>query len=83
MRPVSLSASQGQSFEDWVRASLREIEDASQQDALLIADDFTVGTFTELRALPNTGTVTAAQVGNFLATFINDMHKRGSRRAGV
>ena len=80
MRPVQLGFRFGGSFETWAEAALRQIEHASQEDATIIADAFTVSNFTVTRTL-DAGTATATQIANFLATFIDDLQKRGTNRA--
>jgi hypothetical protein len=70
----------GEDFAPWAERALRTIEDASLEDAIVIADAYTLGTFTPLRALPNTGTITATQVANVFATFLDDLQKRSVNR---
>jgi hypothetical protein len=71
----------GEDFEPWAERAFREIENGSIEDAITIADSYTLGTFTPTRALPNTGTITATQLGNVFATFIDDLQKRSVNRA--
>jgi len=69
-------------FEDqehYLQRALQDISDASLEDAIYIADGFTVTNFTPSRTL-NAGTATATQVANAFCTFIDDLKKRGSRR---
>lgn len=85
MRPVSfgnppvniMTADPGPRF---LFNALREIEKASLEgDTGTVADGFTVSNFTETRSL-DASTATASDVANVLATFLNDLKKRGSKR---
>lgn len=67
------------SFEDYVMNCLKEIESASLEDAIYVADDMTVSNFTTSRTL-NAGTATTTQLANFVATFIDDLQRRGKNR---
>lgn len=78
MRPLALGALTDLAG---VIQGLKKIEQASQVDALVIADEFSVQNFTPTRTL-NVATATATDIANFLATFIDDCHRRGSRGGG-
>jgi hypothetical protein len=81
MRPVLFGFKfPGEPFEAWAERGFREIENCSLEDAIVVADSYTLGTFTPLRALPATGAITATQVANVLATFIDDLQKRSANR---
>jgi hypothetical protein len=80
MRPITLGFRfYGEDFETWAERALHEIENASIEDATVIADTYTVSNFTASRTL-NAGTATATQVANVLATFIDDLQKRSPNR---
>jgi hypothetical protein len=83
MKKLSLGGPQamtGQGFDTWVLGALRQIERASLEDATLIADAFAItGTFTETRTL-NVTTPTTANIAAVLATFLDDLKKRGAKR---
>lgn len=66
-------------FKTWAIAAFREIELASYEDTLTVADDLTVSNVSDLRTF-DASTATLADVRNFLATFISDMKKRGMKR---
>ena len=67
------------SFKQWVVSALSEIENASQEGIELVADAYTItGTITESRSF-NAGTADATALRNIIATFINDLKKRGSK----
>lgn len=84
MRPVAFgnppASSDLEAFRKWVMDALREIERASHEDVGAVADDMTiVQTFTPTRTLD----VTAGglpTLENFVATFVDDMKKRGQKR---
>jgi hypothetical protein len=69
----------GESPDDYLQRALRQLEEASLEDAMQIADGFELGEFTETHTL-NPTTATTADVANFLATFISDLQKRGPNR---
>jgi len=83
MRPLVLGHplnDSPESFKEWVRIALQEIENASYEDIAEVADAYTItGTLTETREL-NVTTPTAANVANVLATLITDIQRRGSKR---
>jgi hypothetical protein len=80
MRPISLGFRFiDEDFSAWAERSFRTVEDASQEDATVIADTYSVSNFTPTRTL-NAGTATATQVANFIATFIDDLQKRSPNR---
>ena len=81
MRPVNFPGGPGANVDPWVVESLREIERASQENAFLIADAFKVANNTDLRTV-DVSTVTLAGLANAFCTWISDMHKRGTKRAG-
>jgi hypothetical protein len=64
----------------WMQSALREIERTSREDAdiALVAQDFMPTNFTELRSF-DAGTATLGDIANVLATFINDIKKRGAK----
>lgn len=67
-------------FARWATEALREIERASYEEAVEVADAFTItGTLTETRDL-DVSTPTAQNIADVLATFINDLKKRGTNR---
>lgn len=73
-----------ESPEEFVNRTLRTLEEASYEDAMAIADAYTVqipqNGFTPVRSMdPATATVT--QLANFVATFISDLQKRSINRA--
>ncbi len=81
MRPISFHQKlPGEKDEKWMMRCLRQIEEHSNEDALPIADQFTVKPTTKTRTL-DAGTATLSDVVNFLATFIDDLQKRGKNRA--
>lgn len=62
--------------------ALREIERASYEEMAEVADAFTVnGSFTETREL-NVTSPSAANIAAVLATFLDDLKKRGAVRDG-
>ena len=65
-------------LQDCIRA-LREIEQASLEDACQIADGFTVSNFTETTTL-DASTATTTQLADFVATFIDTLQRRGPNR---
>lgn len=68
-------------FERWAAQALREIELASAEDIEAVLGEFTVtGTITETRTF-DAATATANDLRNVLATLINDIKKRGQKRA--
>ena len=68
-----------QSMQDIANAFV-EISNATREDAILVADGYTVTNFTATRTL-NAGTATLGQLAAFVATFIYDLQKRGQTRA--
>lgn len=63
-----------------VRRAFREIESASrEQDAIGIADGFTVSNVSTTTTL-NPTTCTLAQLAQFVATYFDQMQKRGPNR---
>jgi len=76
MRELNLLAPS--SLQD-VANAFQEISNASREDAVSIADAYTVTNFTASRTL-NAGTATLAQLAAFVATFIDDLQKRGPNR---
>jgi hypothetical protein len=69
----------GEDLGEFIKRSFRTLEESSQEDAMVIADGYTVENFTETRTL-NANTANATQVANFLATFIRDLQKRSINR---
>ncbi len=82
MRQVSFRRrGKSEDIDDFIARALEQISQASDEDALTIADAFTVtGTYTPTRTL-NAGTATTAQLAAFVATFISDLTKRGTNRS--
>lgn len=65
-----------QPFERWIVQMLRNLTDASFDNAFeAIADDYTVTNFTETRTL-DASTATAGDVADVLCTLIQDMQRR-------
>jgi hypothetical protein len=80
MRPVVLGFRfYDEPFEQWAERALHDIENASIEDAMVVADAYTVSNFTASRTL-NAGTATTTQLANFIATFIDDLQKRSPNR---
>jgi hypothetical protein len=85
MRPVSLGplppgAGTDQKL-DWIIRSLREIENASAEDAIAVADSYSANsTFTITRQL-NVTSPTAANIAAVLASFLGDLRKRGVKKS--
>ncbi len=82
MRPVSFGSapSDPKAFRDWIVRAFRQVDIASNDiDPARIADAFTVSNYTETRTL-DAGTATATDIANVLATLIDDLKKRGSKR---
>lgn len=83
MRPVSLGrpnvSNDPETFRRWVLGAFAEIERASNEDAFVVADDFTVTGHTATRTL-DAATATATDVANVLCTFIEDLQNRGMKR---
>jgi hypothetical protein len=85
MRPVSLGplppgAGTDQKL-DWIIRSLREIENASAEDAIAVADSYSANsTFTITRQL-NVTSPTAANIAAVLASFLADLRKRGVKKS--
>lgn len=66
----------------WAVRALKQIEQASYEDAELIFDDYTItGTFTDTRTL-DVATATLADLIAFVATLVTDLQKRGQNRTG-
>ncbi len=62
---------------DWLVQSIREIENASIDDAIAVADSYSTDTtFTTTRIL-NVSAPTVANIAAVLATFFTDLQKRG------
>ena len=80
MKELYFRRGAGEKTDAYLDRVLTEIADASLIDALKIADEYTVTNFTATRAL-DAGTATATQVANVLATFIDDLQRRGSNRS--
>lgn len=84
MRPISLGRpnviSDETSFRTWVMQCMAEIERASYDDLVAIANDFTVSNHTRTRTL-DAATGTLADVKDVLCTFIEDLQNRGMKRS--
>jgi hypothetical protein len=85
MRPVSFgplppAASADQKL-DWIIRSLREIENASAEDAIAVADSYSANsTFTPTRQV-NVTSPTAANIAAVLASLLVDLRKRGVKKS--
>ena len=85
MRPVSFgplppAATTDQKL-DWIIRSLREIENASAEDAIAVADSYGASApFTPTRQL-NVTAPTAANIAAVLASFLADLRKRGVKKS--
>jgi hypothetical protein len=85
MRPVSFgplapNTSTDQKL-DWIIRSLREIENASVEDAIAVADSYGANsTFTPTRQV-NVTSPTAANIAAVLACFFADLRKRGVKKS--
>jgi hypothetical protein len=85
MRPVSLgplppAASIDEKL-NWIIRSLREIENASAEDAIAVADSYGANsTFTPTRQL-NVTSPTTANIAVVLASFFADLRKRGVKKS--
>lgn len=83
MRPITLGSPPGNASTeakiDWIIRSLRTIEGASKQGTEQIAHDFTITNLTERFDL-DVSTATAAQIAQFLCTFLKSVQQRGIRR---
>jgi hypothetical protein len=85
MRPVTFgplppAASADQKL-DWIIRSLREIENASAEDAIAVADSYSANsTFTPTRQV-NVTSPTAANIAAVLASFFADLRKRGVKKS--
>jgi hypothetical protein len=83
MRNVSLGQpAQGRELE-WIIGALREIEHASYEDAIAVADSYSANsTFTETREV-NVTAPSTANLAAVLATFLSDLRKRGVNRTDL
>jgi len=85
MRPVSLGplppgATSDQKL-DWIIRALREIENASAEDAIAVADSYGANsTYPTTRQL-NVTSPTAANIAAVLASFLADLRKRGVKKS--
>jgi hypothetical protein len=73
----------GESPEEFVNRTLRTLEEASYEDAMVIADAYGVtlpANFTPVRTIDPT-TASLQVLANFVATFITDLQKRSINRA--
>ncbi len=84
MRPVYLGRPVNNSPEmerKWFRDALREIETASQETVeTTVADAFSATNVTATRSM-DTDVVTLPQLADYVATFINDLKARGTKRS--
>lgn len=70
-----------QAFRDWVQQCMAEIERASYDDIVIVANDYTLtNNSTKQRTLDATAG-TLADVRLVLSTFIDDIKKRGMKRS--
>ena len=81
MRPVQFGYRfPGEDFEPWADRAFRLIEDGSLEDAITIADAYTITAgFTPTRSI-NAATATVTQLANLIATFLDDLQKRSTNR---
>ena len=85
MRPVSLGplppgAGIDQKL-DWIIRSLREIENASAEDAIAVADSYGANsTYPTTRQL-NVTAPTASNIAAVLASFLADLRNRGVKKS--
>lgn len=70
----------GGGFERWATEALREIERASAEDVEAVLSEFTVSNITETRTL-DASAATLDDLRNFVATMVDDIQKRGQKRA--
>jgi hypothetical protein len=83
MRKLALGNPANSNDIRWAIGALKEIERASFEDIEALVDDYTIsGAYTETRTL-TPSTAAAADIANFLATFITDLQKRGQHRTGA
>lgn len=84
MRPISLGQpsviADDKRFRAWVMQCMAEIERASYDDLVAVANDFTVSNHTKTRSL-DAATGTLTDVKNVLCTFIEDLQNRGMKRS--
>lgn len=82
MRPISLGYPFSDAdFPEWVKRSLTEIEQASHDDIATVSDAFTItGTYTSTREI-DASAATLAELRAFVATFVSDFKRRGSKRS--
>lgn len=81
MRKLALPGSPlaGQELQ-WLMNAVRDIEQASEEDVAIIADNFTVNNLvTQTRTL-DASTATLADLVAVFATFLTDIKKRGANR---
>ena len=78
--PLAPNASTDQKL-DWIIRSLREIENASAEGAIAVADSYGANsTLTPTRQL-NVASPTAANIAAVLASFFADLRKRGVNKS--
>ena len=85
MRPVSLgplppAASTDQKL-DWIIRSLREIENASAEDAIAVADSYGANSTYPTTRQVNVTSPTASNIAAVLASFLADLRKRGVKKS--
>lgn len=84
MRQVFLNrpnnSDDAKAFREWVMQCMAEIERASYDDPVTVANDFSVSNHTKTRTL-DAGTATLADVTNVLCTLIEDIQNRGMKRS--
>lgn len=84
MRPVSLGrpnvSNDPEVFRRWVLGAFAELERASVEDAIVVADDFSVTGHTPTRTI-DASTATTAEIANVLCTLIEDLQNRGMKRS--
>jgi hypothetical protein len=85
MRPVSLgplppAAGTDQKL-DWIIRSLREIENASAEDAIAVADSYSANSVFPTTRQLNVTAPTAANIAAVLASFLADLRKRGVKKS--
>jgi len=85
MRPISLGplppgAGTDQKL-DWIIRSLREIENASAEDAIAVADSYGANSAYPTTRQLNVTAPTAANIAAVLASFLGDLRKRGVKKS--
>jgi hypothetical protein len=66
----------GEDIEKYVARCFQEISEASNEDAMTIADNFGVSNFTASKSI-DVATVTLPQLASFVATLVDELQRRG------